>query len=101
MASARLKAYLENFHYEDANFTFGKWRDFKLKINWSDSAEGSINAWIDDKKIISYAGPVGNPKFENPYDNLGNYVKMGLYCAKGPEIPLVLFHDNYSRIRLE
>lgn len=83
--------------YEKSNFAFGKWHDFIFKIRWSDQENGSIHAWMDGEKIISYSGRVGNPVYQNPFDNLGAYMKLGIYCAQGPKIPLVLYHDNYFR----
>ena len=77
--------------------TFGAWHDFVFDIKWSRDSEGAIEGWMDGKKIVSYAGPVANQKYPDPNDNLGAYMKFGIYCAKGPVKPLVIYHDNYQR----
>lgn len=79
---------------------FGEWQDFAFDIRWSRGATGRIHGWLDGRKIISYNGADLNKRYSAPQDNLGPYMKLGIYCAKGPSAPLVIYHDNYSRTDL-
>jgi len=79
------------------NFEFGRWHDFVFKIYWSDKTDGFIQASVDQRPLVSYRGPTGNKTYINPFDNIGPYMKMGIYCGKNPTSPLVLYHDHYSR----
>lgn len=81
-----------------ANFEFGRWHDFVVNIRWSAQADGFVQMWLDKQQIVSYSGRTSNPAYSNYFDNIGPYMKLGIYCGKNPTTTLVLYHDHYSRL---
>ncbi len=76
--------------YEQRDFPRGVWHDFVYRVRWSHRADGLVECWLDGRRIIDYAGPVGYN------DDKGPYFKFGLYPHAGDK-PFVIYHDEYRR----
>jgi ABC-type glutathione transport system ATPase component len=70
----------------------GSWMDFAFKILWSRHGTSTIEAFLGGKPLFSFSGPLG---YRN--EAKAPYFKLGLYASGPIDVPLVAFHDNYSR----
>ena len=81
--------------YSHPNFPRGQWNDFVYQVKWSASSDpdntGFVRAWLGGMQIIDYTGPVGY------FDDLGIYVKFGIYARNDVTTPHTLYHDSYHR----
>lgn len=66
------------------------WNDWLFRVVWSWQQDGSVEAWLNDVKVIDYRGPVGYK------DDHGPYFKWGIYNQNVPSTQ-VIFHDEYRR----
>jgi len=68
----------------------GRWRDWVFQVRWSYKSDGLVNAWLDGKQVIKYAGPVGYN------DRDGPWFKWGIY-RDDHATTQALVHDEYRR----
>jgi hypothetical protein len=59
--------------FQTSLFPLGKWNVFFVQARWSFTEDGFINIWWNEKRIVSYKGPVGYN------DDLAPYFQFGLY----------------------
>jgi hypothetical protein len=74
-----------------------RWMDFRFRIRFSKTADGSIDAWLDGKSILHYAGVNAYPEsggYENRF-----YFKVGLYRDR-MSAPMSLYVDEYRKARV-
>lgn len=45
----------------------------EINFDWRRHGTGFVKVWLDGKKIVSYAGPIGNNDQEGPYRRIGAY----------------------------
>jgi len=71
------------------------WHDFVYQVRWSALANGEdagrVKVWLNSKQVVDYSGPVGY------HDDLGPYVKFGIYARHDVTQPHVVYHDSYHR----
>lgn len=81
--------------YSHPDFPRDQWNDFVYQVKWSASSEadktGFVKAWLNGKQIVDYTGPIGY------FDDLGPYVKFGIYARNDVKVPHVVYHDSYHR----
>lgn len=97
--------------FEQDDFAKGVWHDFVYHIRWSahpapasanktesnlkrvgaGMRSGVVRAWLDNRKIVDYSGPIGY------FDDLGPYVKFGIYARNNVGGARVVYHDEYRR----
>jgi hypothetical protein len=76
-----------------------KWLDFKFHIRFSTKENGRIKAWMNEEKIVDYAGPTAySEKYGYTTPNYF-YFKIGLYRDRIPE-PMTIYIDEYRKQRL-
>ena len=80
----------------------GRWTDWVVHAKWSAGADGLLEIWRDGKKVPGFSPKVGR----NAYEQLGNYMKIGIYKwdwkqrpAGRPQKPTdttrrVMYHDE-------
>ncbi len=85
----------ERILYSHPNLERGVWHDLIYHVRWSARPTGPdtgfVRAWLDNKQIVDYTGPVGY------FDDLGPYVKFGIYARHDVKQPHVVYHDAYRR----
>jgi hypothetical protein len=99
--------------YEDSKFKKGEWHDFIYQIRWSAhpaleanvenqsnsqwpgprNPSGIVRAWRHNELIVDYEGPIGY------FDDIGPYVKFGIYARNDVSGPRVVYHDEYCHGR--
>jgi|GEM_PF-2816815 len=81
--------------YSHPDLERGVWHDFVYQVKWSANAEsqdtGFVNVWLNGEQVVDYDGPIGY------FDDLGVYVKFGIYARHDVDRPYVVFHDSYHR----
>jgi hypothetical protein len=78
----------------------GRWLDFRVVIRFSRGPQGSLRAWMNDKRIVDYEGPTAySEKYGYPLPGYF-YFKMGLY-RDHIERPMTVYFDDYSKKTLE
>jgi peptide/nickel transport system ATP-binding protein len=75
-----------------ADFPRGAWQDFVFRVRWVQRGTSEIEAWLNRRRIIEWAGPLA---YENEAE--GPYFKLGVYWSPPGQSPIVVYHDNYSR----
>jgi len=71
----------------------GKWNKIKLKISWSVTENGSLQAWLNNTTIESPSGQtiyIGR----NSFNKACNYFKIGIYRSKSIMSKAVVYYDN-------
>jgi hypothetical protein len=76
-----------------------KWLDFKFKIHFPGIEKGRIEAWLNEKQIVSYNGDIGYTEKEGYPPQSYYYFKMGLYRDTMPE-PMTIYIDEYRKKQL-
>jgi len=71
-------------------FAKGRWHDWVFHVKWAPNEDGFVEAWLDDRRIIDYRGPIGYN------DLLGLWFKFGIYRDDHPTTQ-VLYFDDYRR----
>ena len=74
------------------DFPLGRWHDFVFEVFWSRHGTSEIRAWLNGELVIDWRGPLA---YENEVE--GPYFKLGVYCSPPDVVPVVAYHDNYSR----
>lgn len=80
--------------YSHPELERGVWHDLVYQVRWSaETGEdtGFVRAWLNSKQIVNYRGPIGY------FDDLGTYVKFGIYARHDVKQPHVVYHDEYRR----
>ncbi len=75
--------------YENKNFPLGLWNHFVYDIHWSYKNDGMVKVWLNGNLIVHYVGPVGYN------DDLGPYLKIGIYRANSEKTYVVYFKNIY------
>lgn len=65
--------------YTTKDLSLAQWHDFIFHIKWSPKNDGYIQAWWNNKRIISFQGPTENQ------DEIGPSFKFGLYRDESPK----------------
>jgi len=85
----------ERILYSHPDLERGVWHDFVYQVKWSASMDpkdtGFVKAWMNGEQIADYRGPIGY------FDDLGTYVKFGIYARNDVDKPHIVFHDSYHR----
>jgi hypothetical protein len=68
---------------------FGKWIDLVFHIHCSTGADGFVEAWLDARPLT--AGRQYGPTLYTP---VANYLRLGLYRAKGVRTTTHVFYDE-------
>ena len=76
-----------------------KWLDFKFKVRFSRSDSGQVDAWLNEKQIISYKGSTCYSVKKGYADKSYIYFKTGLYRDVMTE-PMTIYIDEYSKKEL-
>lgn len=71
-----------------------QWYDFKIKVMFSRSEDGVVNAYLNNRELVNYRGVTSYQK--NYYGVNTYYFKMGLYRDQMPE-PMSIYIDSYSK----
>lgn len=73
-----------------------KWLDFKFRVCFSRSATGFVNAWLNEKQILTFNGSTCYSSLKG-YPGISYfYFKMGLYRDTMPE-SMTIYIDDYSK----
>jgi hypothetical protein len=87
--------------FETSENLRGKWTDFKFRICFSTGENGRVEAWLNAKQVVDYAGV--NAYAENATTSYPNpgwfYFKMGLYRDVMAE-PMTIYVDEYRKKQL-
>jgi Polysaccharide lyase len=76
-----------------------KWLDFRFKVRFSRLEDGFVEAWLNEKQIISYKG-VTSYSSKRGYGNSSRfYFKTGLYRDL-MTIPMAIYIDEYLKKEL-
>ncbi|MDD3686971.1 MAG: polysaccharide lyase [Bacteroidales bacterium] len=59
--------------------TKGVWNDIVLRIYWSTTSDGYIEAWINNTPMTDSSGKITRYQCRNLYNSSGNYLRLGLY----------------------
>ncbi len=78
--------YQEKKYYPDG-FKLGQWNDFRFKVHWSDKSDGTVEMWLNGKKVVDYKGPDCYPGPDGPI------FKFGIYRAKSDFTSKAYFKD--------
>jgi len=85
----------ERILYSHPDLPRGVWFDMVYQVKWSPVASGPdtgfVRAWMNGEQVVDYTGPVGY------FDDLGPYVKFGIYARHDVKQPHVVYHDSYHR----
>lgn len=82
--------------YQTTEEIRNKWLDFRFNIRFSRRNNGQINAWLNEKQIISFTG-VNCYSYKTGYNEKGNfYFKTGLYRDLMEE-PMSIYIDEYYK----
>jgi len=83
--------------YELNDEVRNRWLDFKFQVRFSNQSDGEVEAFLNEKKIITYKGITGYSKQRDYYaKNNTFYFKMGLYRDRMPE-PMSIYIDEYRK----
>jgi len=83
--------------YELKDEVRNRWLDFKFRIRFSKQSDGEIEAFLNDKNIITYKGITGYSEKRDYYaKNNTFYFKMGLYRDRMRE-PMSIYIDEYRK----
>jgi hypothetical protein len=83
--------------YELKDEIRNRWLDFKFRVRFSKQSNGEIEAFLNDKNIITYKGITGFSEKRDYYEkNNTFYFKMGLYRDRMPE-PMSIYIDEYRK----
>lgn len=63
----------------------GRWHDFEFKVKWSYKNDGFVQAFLNNKSIINYKGPVGYN------DDVAPVFRYGLYRDDSPQTYVAYF----------
>jgi hypothetical protein len=66
----------------------GAWQDMMYRVRYAERG-GLVEVWMNGKKVVSYAGPLGSGSARNFM-----YHKIGLYRDKMKE-PMTIYFDDY------
>lgn len=81
--------------YSHEGLKQGEWHDFVYQIKWSASPDpastGFVRVWMNGRQVVNYTGPVGY------FDDLGPYVKFGVYARHDVRQEHIVYHDSYHR----
>jgi len=81
--------------YSHPDLKRGVWHDMVYQVRWSAKSTGDeagfVRAWMNGNQVIDYEGPIGY------HDDLGPYVKFGIYARHDVKQPHVVYHDAYHR----
>jgi hypothetical protein len=80
----------------------GRWLDWVLRVHWSTTGAGSVDAWLDGRHIVGDRGPNAHRDLIGPYLKLGVYVPGWGYRHTEPAIAerTLMFDDiavDYGR----
>ncbi len=77
----------------------GRWLDFRFLIRFSRGDQGRIQAWLDGRRIVDYAGATAySEAFGFPPAGLF-FFKMGLYRDRA-SVPMTIYIDEYRKKEL-
>ena len=89
----------ESTIYKTKDEIRSKWLDFKFKIRFLRSAEGKVEAWLNEKQIINFKGTTCYSSKKGYTDKSHFYFKTGLYRDLMNE-PMTIYIDEYSKKEL-
>jgi hypothetical protein len=76
---------------EVKNFAKGRWHSMLYEVKWLQDSSGYLKAWIDNRLVVDYRGPMGYA------DEVGSYFKYGVYCKYDVTKPHVVYLGPYLR----
>lgn len=68
----------------------GHWVDMVFQSRYATGDDGLAQVWMNGKLVVSYHGPLADPKFKNAF-----YHKIGLYRDRMAQ-PMTIYYDNYT-----
>jgi hypothetical protein len=82
--------------YQTNDEVRNKWLDFRVNVRFSRLNNGQVDAWMNEKKIVSYKGATCY-SFKTGYNEKGSfYFKTGLYRDLMQE-PMTIYIDEYYK----
>jgi len=91
----------------EREITKGEWCDIVLRIFWSTTTNGYIEAWINNVPMTDNSGKITRYNFKNLYNNSGNYLKIGLYRSNDIKTKNRVYYDEiksgltYNDVKIE
>jgi hypothetical protein len=85
--------------YQTKEEVRNKWLDFKFNICFSRTDSGHVDAWLNEKPIISYKGITAYSERSGYFNKSYFYFKMGLYRDIMPQ-PMIIYIDEYRKKEL-
>src|SRR5580658_877037 len=76
--------------YNLPEIPLGRWVDVVCRSRYSTNNDGCVQVWMNGREVVSYKGPLGDPKAKNAF-----YHKIGLYRDRMAE-PMTIYFDNYT-----
>jgi Polysaccharide lyase len=76
---------------EVKDFAKGTWHSMQYEVKWLPDSSGYLKAWIDNRLVVDYRGPMGYA------DEVGSYFKYGVYCKYDVTKPHVVYLGPYLR----
>lgn len=71
---------------------YEKWTRWRFRVFWSPTEKGSLEAWMNGKRVVQYRGPIGYDQ-----DITAPYFKLGIYTTESFNKPLWVYHTGYRR----
>jgi hypothetical protein len=84
--------------WEEKSEFRGRWLDFRVQVRFSPETDGLVNAWLGDRKLVSFRGVTANASNESTGYPVPAYFyfKMGLYRNVMAE-PMTVYIDEYRK----
>jgi len=86
--------------YATSENLLNRWLDFKFIISFSRTEAGSIEAWLNNEKVIDYIGINAYPHDGGYPDQNQFYFKTGLYRDQTDRF-MTIYFDEYTKARLD
>ncbi len=74
----------------------GRWLDFRVRVRFSPSDRGRVQAWLGSERIADHQGPTAYPPTGGHISGGTFYFKMGLYRDRMPAT-MTVFIDDYAK----
>lgn len=86
--------------YATSGNLLNRWLDFKFIISFSRTEAGSIEAWLNNEKVIDFVGVNAYPPHGGYPDQNQFYFKTGLYRDQ-TDRTMTIYFDEYTKEHLE
>ena len=79
----------------------GRWLDFRVQVRFSPGADGKVDVWLGDRKVVNFSGVTANAADDRAgYQGPSYfYFKIGLYRNVMTQ-PMTVYIDEYRKRRL-